>query len=42
MPMQGTGQHAERVFLLPDPNGNNVKCRVTAQDIDDSLFSGLG
>ena len=25
--MQGTGQHAERVFLLPDPNGNIVKLR---------------
>ncbi|GAA3948280.1 hypothetical protein Aau02nite_11580 [Amorphoplanes auranticolor] len=27
VPMQGAGQHAERVFLLPDPNGNNVKLR---------------
>jgi protein-L-isoaspartate(D-aspartate) O-methyltransferase len=27
VPMRGTGQHPERVFLLPDANGNNVKLR---------------
>lgn len=27
VPMQGAGQHTERVFLLPDPHGNNVKLR---------------
>jgi protein-L-isoaspartate(D-aspartate) O-methyltransferase len=27
VPMQGAGQHAERVFLLPDRNGNTVKLR---------------
>jgi protein-L-isoaspartate(D-aspartate) O-methyltransferase len=27
VPMQGDGQHTERVFLLPDANGKNVKLR---------------
>jgi protein-L-isoaspartate(D-aspartate) O-methyltransferase len=36
VPLQGTGQHAERVFLLPDPNGNNVKLRFDS-DIPDDL-----
>jgi protein-L-isoaspartate(D-aspartate) O-methyltransferase len=27
VPMQGAGLHAERVFMLPDPNGHNVKLR---------------
>jgi protein-L-isoaspartate(D-aspartate) O-methyltransferase len=36
VPMQGAGQHAERVFLLPDPNGNNVKLRF-----DSDVPSGL-
>jgi protein-L-isoaspartate(D-aspartate) O-methyltransferase len=36
VPMQGTGQHAERVFLLPDANGNNVKLRFDS-DVPEDL-----
>jgi protein-L-isoaspartate(D-aspartate) O-methyltransferase len=30
VPMQGDGQHAERVFIVPDPNTHKVKLRFDA------------
>lgn len=35
VPMQGAGQHPERVFLLPDPDGNHVKLRFDSGVPDD-------
>jgi protein-L-isoaspartate(D-aspartate) O-methyltransferase len=35
VPMQGAGQHAERVFLLPDANGKHVKLRFDSGIPDD-------
>jgi protein-L-isoaspartate(D-aspartate) O-methyltransferase len=42
VPMQGIGQHPERVFLLPDPDGNTVKLRFDSavpEDVD--LLAGV-
>ena len=43
VPMQGEGAHAERVFLLPDPNGHHVKLRFDSADVpaDMSLLDGV-
>lgn len=35
VPMRGAGQHAERVFLLPDTNGTHVKLRFDSAIPDD-------
>ena len=35
VPMQGDGQHPERVFLLPDPHGHHVKLRFDSGVPDD-------
>jgi len=35
VPMQGAGQHPERVFLLTDPNGKQVKLRFDSGVPDD-------
>jgi protein-L-isoaspartate(D-aspartate) O-methyltransferase len=36
VPMQGAGRHEERVFLLTDPNGKQVKLRFDAGAPDDT------
>ncbi|MFK3984451.1 methyltransferase, FxLD system [Micromonospora sp. NPDC050397] len=42
VPMQGAGQHLERVFLLPDANGNSVKLRFDSGVPDDvSQLDGI-
>jgi protein-L-isoaspartate(D-aspartate) O-methyltransferase len=42
VPMQGAGRHAERVFLLTDPNGKQVKLRFDSGVPDDmSLLDGV-
>ena len=35
VPMQGIGQHTERVFILPDTNGHTVKLRFDSGAPDD-------
>jgi protein-L-isoaspartate(D-aspartate) O-methyltransferase len=42
VPMQGSGAHDERVFLLPDANGHNVKLRFDGDVPQDmSLLDGV-
>jgi protein-L-isoaspartate(D-aspartate) O-methyltransferase len=42
VPMQGDGAHDERVFLLPDRNGNHVKLRFEGDvPADMSLLDGV-
>ncbi|MGA5304590.1 methyltransferase, FxLD system [Nucisporomicrobium flavum] len=42
VPMQGIGQHPERVFLLPDPNGKQVKLRFDAgTPLDMTVLDGV-
>jgi protein-L-isoaspartate(D-aspartate) O-methyltransferase len=42
VPLQGIGQHPERVFQLPDPDGNTVKLRFDSRVPEDvNLLDGV-